>query len=151
LDFCKSAAPVPLEHCAESVRKIVAEEHGEEELVNCQARLLEYREALVRFRAFNNRATKGHDLLQFWDLAARNLMNRAGAAISLLMSAQQQPVSLGNVRDLLKEMRQLRSETESEYALICRPIRRQAMMDWMYASIEDSLVKLEQQLLESEA
>ena len=143
LGFNKSAAQVPLEHCAQAVLKIVAEGKGAEELANCRARFIEYREALGLFRAFNNRATKGHDLLQVWDWAARNLMNRAEISILLLMSAQQQPVSSGNVRDLLKELRQLRAETELMYAPICRPTRRQEMLDWMYASIEQALVNFD--------
>jgi hypothetical protein len=70
-------------------------------------------------------------------------MNRAEISILLLMSARQQPVSSGNVRDLLKELRQLRAETELMYEPICRPTRRQEMLDWMYASIEQSLVNFD--------
>ena len=52
----------------------------EEELATCERRLAEYREGLALFEAYAKIAKNGHEELEAWNLAARNLINRAEAS-----------------------------------------------------------------------
>ena len=136
LGFNKSALPVPVDHVKKTVEKIKKEGHISVEAENCRARLAEYREALALFEAFAGRARSGDDLLDIWTLAARNLVNRAQAALALLDAAagERHPAE-----EILFQMRQLRSEMNELYADIYKPARRREMLDWVYASIESAL------------
>jgi hypothetical protein len=133
----KSAPAVPVDHAAKAIEKIRAEGRIAEEAGNCRERLAEYREALSLLEAFAKKAREGQDIVAWWRLAARNLVNRAECSIALLSAAAgEEP---GDVRRVLSEFRALRKETDAAYAPVIKPSRRREMITWMYASIETAL------------
>lgn len=75
--------------------------------------------------------------------AARNLVNRAEAAL-VLLKGRAKTKDDGIRRDagrVLDELRALRRETEANYLTRIKPQRTQEIMQWMYDSMETALEK----------
>ncbi|MCD4824134.1 MAG: family 20 glycosylhydrolase [Phycisphaerae bacterium] len=140
LSFTKEAFSVPLDHAEKEIAKILEGGQLEDELSNCEARLAEYRQALSLFDVFAGKASKGQDILDWWLLAGRNLVNRAEASIFLLQKAKVQTPDNGHGQKILEDMQALRDETEAAYAPIIKPSRRKEIIAWLYASVEHALV-----------
>jgi hypothetical protein len=139
LGYDKSCPAVPLDHVQKTVQKLKNEGKLEAELAKSRARLEDYRRGKALFDEFSKTATKGKDDLRWWDLAARNLVNRAETAILSMTSAKGQPE--GDAKRILTEMRQLRKETETLYRRVQRPTRRREMIAWIYDSMDKALTE----------
>jgi hypothetical protein len=115
----------------------------EQELATCEARLKEYREGLALLSAYAKVVKRGHGELRAWDLAARNLVNRAEAS-RLLLKARLSgagPDIAGQAGRVLEGLRALRKETEAAVFAQVKPSRTAEMMHWMYDSTEAALEK----------
>ena len=93
-----------------------------QEIDNCRYRLEEYRDGYKLMCEFSEKATKGYELLKWWNLAARNLINRAEASAFLLKLelASRYQISLQadcyeNGKRILDELKQLKKETSLMY------------------------------------
>ena len=149
LGYGKAALPVVEDHVQRTIAGIRAREELEEEIRMCQARQMEYRQSLRHFETFARQATRGREYVEMWQLAARNLINRAQASILLLAHAEEviggkalsDPYS-GTARDVLLEMRALREETDRLYRTMIRPVRRRRMISYMYDAVEKAIARL---------
>ncbi len=140
LGFHKRALPTPPGHI-ESQLDITAEKKGlDVELENCRLRLAEYKQSLELFNAYSNKAAKGHELLELWKLAARNLINRAETSICIIENRM--GLKVKNAEDILKRMRQLKKETRAMYDLTTKPTRRDEIIDWIYLACEHAMEKI---------
>ncbi|OGS22170.1 MAG: hypothetical protein A3J83_03700 [Elusimicrobia bacterium RIFOXYA2_FULL_40_6] len=136
LGFDKSLMKVPESYVIDKLKKISEEGRTGQELENSEIRLKEYKEALKLFEKLEKNAKKGKDLIKIWKLFARNLINRAEAAIFLLKNGT------GTKKDgqkILKELHKLKIETEEFYKNEIIPSRLKDYMHWMYGSIEYTL------------
>ena len=146
LGYCKEAFPVPLDHVAKTISKVLQEGRLLQELDNCLARLLEYRQGLDLLEQFTAIAPEGCDCLNHWNLAARNLINRARAGAYLLKQKladtygiPPDAISAESGNQILTEVRELRHETSRMYDSILKPIRRKEVLSWIYDSLEHAL------------
>jgi hypothetical protein len=141
LGFFKDARPAPAGYVKDRIEEIVKKGELEKELAACETRLEEYREGLRLFRAYAKAAKKGSDELRLWDLAARNLINRAEAA-GVLLTARLNgagPEIAAEAGRVLEGLRALRRETEAAISAQVKPSRTAEMMQWMYASMDSAL------------
>lgn len=144
LGFFKDARPAPKDYILNRLAESAKSGELEKEAESCRTRLKEYREGLVEFRALSKAAPKGKKELEHWDLAARNLVNRAEAALVLLESRAKTGDDgvRGEAGRVLDELRALRRETEADYLTRIKPQRTREIMHWMYDSVETALEKL---------
>jgi hypothetical protein len=149
LGVTKACLPVDAGHVAAMLARVAHERRVAEERAACRARQVEYSAALERFQALSARATRGHVLLDVWELAARNLLSRARTSEFLLAYADDVIAGRaleGERRDraqqLLSELQSLRDETDALYATIVRPTRKDLMVAAMFASVESALAGL---------
>ena len=133
LGFNKSTQPVEKEYIDRQIEKAAEDGKIECELQNCRKRLEEYEEALVIFEKLSQQLTKNNDLIYFWELAARNLINRAKASIYLL--EKKAGYSNLNGQNILKDMKKLRMKTEKMYEDIVKPTRRNEILGWIFDSM----------------
>lgn len=147
LGFWKNCEPVPISHICESLLKLAEDGKICDELNENRKRLAEYRKGLELLKAFSDSATKGQEYLKYWDLAARNLINRARAAIHLLQNkfAEENELMLDvefqkQGKKILKEMQCLREETHRMYENKIKPERCEEIRKFIYASLEHALV-----------
>ncbi|HEX2695004.1 MAG TPA: hypothetical protein VHP61_04580, partial [Acidobacteriota bacterium] len=113
------------------------------ELETCERRLAEYRDGLALFGAYAKVAKTGYDELKAWDLAARNLINRAEAS-RILLKRRIDGAGPGIVSEagrVLEGLRALRRETEAAIATEVKPSRTSEMLHWMYDSMDAALEK----------
>ncbi len=133
LGFFKEALPAPREYVADRVEDMAKKSELGAELATCERRLAEYKDGLVRFQAYAKIAKKGHDELAFWDLAARNLINRAEASRALLKLRANGPgpERAADAARALEGLRALRKETAAVVAAQVKPSRtaRDAPLD----------------------
>jgi len=116
---------------------------------DCQNKKVEYEQALKLFEQFEKEISKGFDLLKYWKLSAKNLINRSAAATILLSNEITRRFNVGFKGDLinkattvLTEMRTLRKETEELYLEMIKPVRVRLIIGWMYNSIEKALEQI---------
>ena len=143
LGFFKDARPAPRDYVLNRLDGLAKNGEIEKEAETCRARLNEYHEGLAEFGAFSKTTKKGKKELESWDLAARNLVNRAEAALVLLKDRAKTKDD-GIRRDagrVLDELRALRRETEAVFLTRIKPQRTQEFMQWMYDSMETALEK----------
>lgn len=140
LGYDKATLPVPLQYAADMVKKLAGEDKLDEELTNSRERLAEYRQSANLLEAFAAKASKGREILDWWKLAGRNLINRAEAAVFLLQNAKGQSPRDG--QKILADLRSLRKETEEAYSTIIKPTRRKQIIGWIYASVENALAEI---------
>jgi hypothetical protein len=143
LGFYKDANLAPKDYILSRLDEIAKSGTLEKEAEECRARLEEYRQGWAEFREYGKTVTKGQKELGFWDLAARNLINRAEAALVLLKD-KSEGNSAGTRREagrVLDDLRRIRQETEAAYSTRIKPQRTKEIMQWMYDSMETALEK----------
>jgi hypothetical protein len=133
LGYDKAGLPVPLDHVKKTLEKLDNEGHVEKELINSQDRLEEYLQGLSLLAEWAPQATTGKEILDWWLLAARNLVNRAQATIFLLDRQRGGHPAAG--RKVLQEMQFLREQMFKAYEPVMRPTRRREAIDWIFASM----------------
>lgn len=145
----KSTRPVPVERAGNVIARAWEEAGLDQELANSRARLEEYREGLALLGRLRSEAGGGHEYLAVWDLAARNLINRAEAACFLMEHSDELAAGAAlsgsdapRAAQLLDGLRALRAETDRFYASIIKPSRRAEYMAWMFGAVEHALATL---------
>ncbi len=143
LGFFKDARPAPREYVERRVEEIAKAGELGKELEACERRLAEYRDGLALFGAYGKVAKTGHAELKAWDLAARNLINRAEASRILLKLRMHGagPEAAAEAKRVLEGLRTLRKETAAAIATEVKPSRTREMVQWMYDSMESALEK----------
>jgi hypothetical protein len=143
LGFFKDARPVPAAYVEDRLEEMAKRGELEKELAICETRLKEYREGLALFGAYAKAAKAGRDELRAWDLAARNLINRAEASRVLLKArlSGNRPELAAEAGRVLEGLRTLREETEAAVSAEVKPSRTTEMMQWIYDSMEAALEK----------
>ena len=141
LGFFKDAQPAPRGYVADRIEEMAKKGELEKELGTSETRLKEYREGLAQFGAYAMVAKSGHEELRAWDLAARNLINRAEASRILLKARLNGagPEIAAEAGRVLEVLRALRTETEAAVSAEVKPSRTAEMMQWMYDSMETAL------------
>jgi hypothetical protein len=141
LGFFKDARPAPPGYVAKRVEEMAKSGELEKELADCELRLGEYRRGLDLFRDYVKIARSGHEELDSWMLAARNLINRAEASKLLLTvrTGRGGPAAKAEAARILTELRSLRRETETAVATKIKPSRTAEIMSWMFDSMEAAL------------
>jgi hypothetical protein len=125
--------------------KVVADGELEEEIDRTQRRRQEYARSLELFIAIRLDAQRGEEDLALWDLAARNLVNRAEAAELLLLSRTDgfdPKAHRDKARAVLTEMRNLHAEYDAVYTSMVQPSRRALMIGYMFDAVEAELARL---------
>ena len=143
LGFFKDAEPAPRDFVLKRLGEITASGTLEKEARSCADRLEEYRRGLAELREYSRMVKKGQRELRSWELAARNLVNRAEAGSLLLRSRSDRDrtkIRLEAAR-VLEGLRALRQETEADYLTRIKPHRTEEIMRWMYDSMEAALEK----------
>lgn len=135
----KHANPIPLEHADKLLYKLGNEGKLEKELKTCQLRLEEYKQALRMFEELSNNSLTANDLLDYWILAAQNLINRALVSEWLISNKLGLDISEVDGIEILDEMNSIKVRTQKMYSSIIKPARRQEMIDWIYNSVEYSM------------
>ena len=149
LGFDKACVHPPEDQVEKRLAKTVADGHLDLELDTASRRLDEYRQALEFFQGFAGEVEKGRDIIALWDLAARNMVNRAEADIFLL-SHRKAEVEEGSCRPpskeegagILKRMKALRAETTRMYSESIKPTRRDEIISWIYDRVEAAISEL---------
>jgi hypothetical protein len=145
----KSCMPVPIDHAKVRVCEIAQRDQVEQELADCGERLEEYRQALELFEAFSRKARRGKKHLDLWNLAARNLINRAEASSFLLECAEQlkearpAPAAMkSRGGQILTTMHGLKEETRLVYLQAQKPTRANEIVQWLFDPVEHALGSL---------
>ena len=143
LGFFKDARPAPLGYIAARIEEMAKDGTLEKETADCERRLGEYRQGLDLFRRYEKLAKSGHEEIEAWILAARNLINRAEASKVLLTPRARAggPAVKAEAARILVELRALRRETETAVAAKIKPSRTAEIMGWMYDSMEAALAQ----------
>lgn len=145
LGFGKDCLPVPADHVGKTIEKIKADGELEDEIQTARTRQKDYAHSLELFTALRLEAQRGDGILDLWDLAARNLLNRAHASELLLLSrtdGYDHAAHAQRAGEILAEMRALHQEYEAAYATMIRPSRRALMIGYMFDAIEAELAEL---------
>lgn len=145
LGFSKDCRPVPADHVSKTIEKIKAEGELDKEIETAQKRQKDYAHSLELFTALRQEAQRGDTELDLWDLAARNLINRAKVSELLLLShtdGYDHAAHAERAGELLAEMQALQGEYEAVYATMIRPSRRALMIGYMFDAVEAELAKL---------
>jgi hypothetical protein len=144
LGFFKDAEPAPRDFVLKRVEEITKSGRLEEEARSCSDRLEEYSRGLAELGEYSKTAKKGQSELRSWELAARNLVNRAEAGRLLLRSRSNegQTKVRREAARVLEGLRALRKETEAAYLTRVKPRRTEEIMRWMYDSVEAALEKM---------
>jgi hypothetical protein len=143
LGFFKDARLAPRGYVADRIEEMAKKGELENELTSCETRLKEYREGVVLLGAYAKVVKRGQEELRAWDLAARNLVNRAESARLLLKArlSGADPEITGEAGRILEGLRALRKETEAAVSAQIKPARTAEIMHWMYDSMEAALDK----------
>ncbi len=123
LGFFKEALPAPKAYVVNRLDDIAKNGGLEKELKTCESRLEEYRQGLAMFGEYVNVVRQGQAELKFWDLAARNLINRAEAGRILLkirMNGNDKGIR-AEAKRVLERLQALRKETEAAYSTRVKP------------------------------
>lgn len=143
LGFFKDAMPAPKDYVLRRLVEIEKDGTLAKEAEACETRLDEYCRGLTIVREFAKVVKKGRKELEFWDLAARNLVNRAEAGRILLKGKTDgdQAGIRTEAGRVLERLRKLRQETETAYLTRIKPSRTKEIVQWMYDSMETALEK----------
>jgi hypothetical protein len=140
LGFYKDVSePVPADQIEKTIEKLFNEKKLQGELESNLKLLEEYEQSLEILNKFKASAKKGYEEITIWQLAARNLINRARASVYLLKGKDADKRAITSVLD---ELRKLKDETRMFYEPIIKPVRLNLIIHWMYDSIENALLKL---------
>jgi hypothetical protein len=147
LGFYKDTKPVPADHVEKTMEKLFKENRLQAELADCQKRLKEYEQGLSFLNDFMGIVEKGYEHIAVWQLAAKNLINRAKSSICLLKAA----ISEHNIKNIgadkqeilsvLNGLYELKKETKKLYEPIIKPMRLNLVIHWIYDCIENALLK----------
>ena len=140
LGYYKSAFPASPNHVQRQLDKIAERNGLDAELRTCRQRLEEYKQGLNLLNEYSKKAKKGQELLRFWKLAARNLINRAETSICIIEDTL--GIKTENAADILKRLRQLKKETYAIYDASTKHARRDEIMAWIYEPYEQALEKI---------
>jgi hypothetical protein len=139
LDYSKTTLPVDPRGALQRLRRLATSGALDSELARAQQRRQEYGQALDLLVASAAAARGGHEILAWWQLAARNLTNRAAVA-ELLLRWQRGEAMSTSAFPLLAELRALRLETARAYlALGTKTLRLAQQIDWIYGSVDAAL------------
>jgi hypothetical protein len=141
LGFFKEALPTPKAYIVDRLDDIAKNGGLEKVLKTCESRLEEYRQGLAMFGEYVNVVRQGQAELKFWDLAARNLINRAEAGRILLkirMNGNDKGIR-AEAKRVLERLQALRKEMETAYSAQVKPSRTREILQWMYDSMETAL------------
>ena len=112
-----------------------------ERLASARECLAGYERGAAMLEALAGSVQAGGDLIEAWDWGARNLVNRARAAVVILASAEAlvegRPVdesARDAARALMVELVHLREETHARYGGFYQPTRCDHVVGWMYDS-----------------
>jgi hypothetical protein len=141
LGLDKDGRHIPSDHVEKELARLKKENKLQSELENSRQRLAEYTQALALFETFTARAIRGKDILTWWHLAARNLINRARASIWLLENFMNHQPDKKESAAILTELRRLREETAVKYQSILKPTRLAEYLHWLYEAVETALEK----------
>lgn len=133
----KTCPQVPLTYLLDTLQKRDKEGHLDTDLDNARQRLIEYRQAHGLFVQLALSAQCGLELLERYNLAARNLIHRAQALIHLITSHRGH--AEGNASELLSDLLSLRAETDKIYERMQKPSRRARILSTLYAPLEHAL------------
>jgi len=141
LGYYKDAFPAPKDYVMNRLEELVKNGKLELEAKDCEGRLKEYRQGLAAFQEYSKIVKKGQQELECWDLAARNLVNRAEAARILLKGKREgnHDEIRAEAGQILKRLRELREEMEAAYLTRIKPSRTKEIMQWMYDAVEIAL------------
>lgn len=139
LDYSKTTLPADPRGALRRLATLAGQGALATELARAEQRGREYAEALALLDQSRREARDGHAILAWWQLAARNLINRAAVAALLLrwQVGNETTIAAG---PLLSELRALRLETARAYlALGTKQQRLLQQLDWLYGSVEAAL------------
>jgi len=141
LGFYKDARHVPRDFVKKMMARLVEEKRLDAQIDNTTQRLEEYRAALPLFAEFAGKAKKGQETLDIWNLMARNLINRAEAALFLLRHEKDglKAAPEEDGRRILETLRGLKKETSSFYSSVQKPARCNEIIGWVFDSVEHAL------------
>ncbi len=144
LGYFKDAGPAPIDYVSGRVEAIAKGGELDKELRACESRLTEYREGLALLGAYSKVAIEGQAELKAWNLAGRNLINRAEASRILLLARRDGvvPETAAEAGRILDGLLALRRETEAEVGREIKPSRTAEIMAWIYDSVEAALEKI---------
>jgi hypothetical protein len=145
LGFYKSALPVKKNHISEWLDKIAEKGELEKEINESVERLSEYERGLEILEHYEKIATKGHEELNCWKLAAKNLIHRAQAARLLLQSRlpdKKKQDLQDEAKTCLSSMRHLKKETKEQMSSRIKTERLNMIIDWIYQAVEYELLQV---------
>ena len=145
LGYDKACLPVSKDHIENAIVKMIEADRLDIEIMRAQKCAQDYTQSLELFRTLRQDATKGHAILDLWELAARNLINRAQAVEVILQSRTDSyapEADRDRVNAILKDMQALHAEYEDVYAGMIRPNRRALMIGYMFDAVETELMRL---------
>jgi len=141
LGFYKEIKPVPDDFIENILQKLAKDKQLELELEKNQKLLCEYKQALKLLEQFDSKAKYGHEEISTWQLAARNLINRAKSSVCLLKASLKQNSDKQEVAAILQQLNKLKTETMKLYEPIIKPMRLNYVMHCIYDSVENALQK----------
>ena len=139
LGFNQSWLPVPPDFFSGKLKSLAEQGTLRQEYENSLLRLAEYEEGEKLFEALAKTVRKGNELIAFWRLAARNLVNRAKASICLLEIALNVSDKTQSAGKVLAELNAVKSETEAAYRGIVLPVRCKEVISLMYDGVAAEL------------
>ena len=107
------------------------------ELARAESCRAAYARGRSAFAGLSSRAVRGHDELEWWDWAARNLEHRADAIIHLLRRRLGRET--GPASALASRCAELRDESDARLADAQKAPRRALVLDRLYASLAHAL------------
>ena len=149
LHVLKSCPPADSGLVVRTLDRLAEKGETEREHENCLGRLDEYRRGLLLFEGLAAQASYGSEYLDVWQLAARNLVNRAEVSAFLLEHHEQvragEPAPDADREkgaELLATLRELKDETRRFYEATQRPTRAEQTVAWIFGPVEAALSAL---------
>jgi hypothetical protein len=146
LGFDKSTQLTCKKHVQKTLQELAKQNLLKSELDNCRSRLKEYEQSLKIMDNFAAIAKKGYEIIYFWQLAAKNLINRANVSIYLLKTAinildakKTYIINKHEIINILNTLQNLKIETTKIYDTILKPQRQNELIHWIYDIIEETL------------
>ena len=134
--------PVDKEFISDQVANFQNENKLEELIEENKTLLKEYQQSLILLETLSAKISKGHDYLDYWLLAARNLIHRAEVSVWLFERALDgnSENNISQKEILLRQLNTLKEETSQAYRKIIKPLKLKSYIHWMYDSLEYALI-----------
>jgi len=147
LGYTKANLDVPNEYILNKLEELSRSNLLEESINFNKLRLDEYKRGLDALTDLKADAERGRDILEYWCLAAENLINRAEASIYLFQIKLKKTKGAENIcfyekGKILKKMSALKIKTHRAYSNAIKPLKLKQYLHWMYDSIEYALNKI---------